>query len=251
MLLEGTCLNSRGEVAVCAAWQSQSTKRNSLLILLFGVIVFTLALAPEFISFDARFALFAQEMLRKGPSFFPTTYGTPYPDYQAVSTLLIYLVSLPLGRVTPFTAVLPTAVVSALVLVVTYQIGALHSRRRGLAAVLFTLFTAEFLAMSRSIALDQYATLATVLSFYLVYSSDCLGRRRRLWLLPVAWALGFAFRSPVGLLIPAAVTCVYHLRDGQFKRMLLTGRVVPEFWAWLPVFIFVPIAFMELDTMRT
>ncbi|MEN6575924.1 MAG: glycosyltransferase family 39 protein [Phycisphaerales bacterium] len=210
-------------MAVCAAWQSQSTKRNSLLILLFGVIVFTLALAPEFISFDARFALFAQEMLRNGPSFFPTTYGTPYPDYQAVSTLLIYLVSLPLGRVTPFTAVLPTAIVSALVLVVTYQIGALHSRKRGLAAVLFALFTAEFLAMSRSIALDQYTTLATVLSFYLVYSSDRLGRRRRLWLLPAAWALGFAFRGPVGLLIPAAVTCVYYLRDGQFKRMLLTG----------------------------
>ncbi len=39
-------------------------------------------------------------------------------------------------------------------------------------------------------------------------------------------------------------------------RMLSTevefaGRVMPELWAWLPVFIFMPIAFIELDSMKT
>jgi lipopolysaccharide export LptBFGC system permease protein LptF len=29
------------------------------------------------------------------------------------------------------------------------------------------------------------------------------------------------------------------------------GIVMPEFWAWLPVFIFAPIAFIELDSMKT
>ncbi|MBN2018877.1 MAG: LptF/LptG family permease [Sedimentisphaerales bacterium] len=29
------------------------------------------------------------------------------------------------------------------------------------------------------------------------------------------------------------------------------GHVTPEFWAWLPVFIFAPIAFIELDSMKT
>jgi lipopolysaccharide export system permease protein len=29
------------------------------------------------------------------------------------------------------------------------------------------------------------------------------------------------------------------------------GIVVPEFWAWLPVFIFLPIAILELDSMKT
>jgi lipopolysaccharide export LptBFGC system permease protein LptF len=28
-------------------------------------------------------------------------------------------------------------------------------------------------------------------------------------------------------------------------------RMMPEFWAWLPVFIFLPIAFVELDSMKT
>jgi lipopolysaccharide export system permease protein len=29
------------------------------------------------------------------------------------------------------------------------------------------------------------------------------------------------------------------------------GRVIPELWAWLPVFIFAPIAFIEIDSMKT
>ena len=38
-------------------------------------------------------------------------------------------------------------------------------------------------------------------------------------------------------------------------KMLATepvfGRVIPELWAWLPVFIFLPIAVIELDSMKT
>jgi len=34
-------------------------------------------------------------------------------------------------------------------------------------------------------------------------------------------------------------------------EIVLAGRVMPELWAWLPVFIFVPIAFIELDSMKT
>jgi lipopolysaccharide export system permease protein len=38
-------------------------------------------------------------------------------------------------------------------------------------------------------------------------------------------------------------------------RMLATeavfDRIMPELWAWLPVFIFLPIAFIELDSMKT
>jgi len=51
------------------------------------------------IGFDSRFVLFAQKMLRHGPSLFPSTYGEPYPDYPGTSTLLIYLLSLPFGQV--------------------------------------------------------------------------------------------------------------------------------------------------------
>jgi lipopolysaccharide export system permease protein len=32
---------------------------------------------------------------------------------------------------------------------------------------------------------------------------------------------------------------------------VLFNRVIPELWAWLPIFIFLPIAFVELDSMKT
>ena len=34
-------------------------------------------------------------------------------------------------------------------------------------------------------------------------------------------------------------------------EILFADKVMPELWAWLPVFIFLPIAFIELDAMRT
>ncbi|MGA1979192.1 MAG: LptF/LptG family permease [Sedimentisphaerales bacterium] len=37
----------------------------------------------------------------------------------------------------------------------------------------------------------------------------------------------------------------------MFATEAVFDRVIPEFWAWLPVFIFAPIAFIELDSMKT
>ncbi len=37
----------------------------------------------------------------------------------------------------------------------------------------------------------------------------------------------------------------------MFATEIVFARVMPEFWAWLPVFIFLPIAFIELDSMKT
>lgn len=199
--------------------------KDSVLIFLVGLAIFTFHLTPEFIGFQTRFALFAQEMFRYGPSFFPTTYGTPYPDYPATATFLIYLVSLLLRAVTPLSAVLPTAVTSALILVVTYRIAAICSRQWGFAAVLFALFTVEFFFMSRSIALDQYASLAPLLSFYLAYSADCYHRYKRLWLVPLTWIVGFSLRGPIGLVLSVAVVCCYYLCNARFKQLILTGVV--------------------------
>ncbi len=34
-------------------------------------------------------------------------------------------------------------------------------------------------------------------------------------------------------------------------EQIIFNRVIPEFWAWLPVFIFLPISFVTLDSMKT
>jgi len=37
----------------------------------------------------------------------------------------------------------------------------------------------------------------------------------------------------------------------MFATEALFDKVMPEFWAWLPVFIFLPVAILELDSMKT
>ncbi len=37
----------------------------------------------------------------------------------------------------------------------------------------------------------------------------------------------------------------------MFATEVIFDRIMPELWAWLPVFIFLPIAFIELDSMKT
>lgn len=37
----------------------------------------------------------------------------------------------------------------------------------------------------------------------------------------------------------------------MFATEIVFERVMPELWAWLPVFLFLPIAFIELDSMKT
>src|ERR1700761_7215641 len=80
-------------------------------IFFIGLFLFTTAqFNHEFVQFESRFGMFAQEMWGNGISFFPTTYNQLYPDYPATQTLLTYLFSLLLGKITLITAILPTAI---------------------------------------------------------------------------------------------------------------------------------------------
>jgi hypothetical protein len=71
----------------------------STIIFAAGFFLFTGALFNhEFVQFEARFGLFAQEMFRNGLSFFPTTYNHYYPDYPATQTILTYFLALAIGN---------------------------------------------------------------------------------------------------------------------------------------------------------
>ncbi|MBU1056253.1 MAG: glycosyltransferase family 39 protein [Proteobacteria bacterium] len=164
-------------------------------------------------------------MLRNGPTFFPTTYGKPYPDYPATGTLMIYLASLPGGHVTPFTAAIPTAIVSALILVLIFRIGAIHSLEWGLIGVGFILLTKTFVSLSRCVSPDQFVSLAAALGFYIIYTADVFDKKRRLFWIPLIFVGGFLFRGPLGLIIPAAVVCTYYLVDKKIKFFSLMSFV--------------------------
>jgi 4-amino-4-deoxy-L-arabinose transferase-like glycosyltransferase len=202
---------------------------DSVILFCASLFLFTWGLSSqEIIGFESRFYLFALEMWRHGASWFPTTYQQPYPDYPATSTYLIYLASLLFGHLNKFTAVLPSAIASAATLSVTYLIGASYQRKWGWCAAFFLLFTAMFVAEARTISLDQYVTLITVLSFYLLISMDLSSgstkeNKKFVALISFLLILGFAFRGPIGIVIPTGVMCVSCLLDKQFKRFFIIG----------------------------
>jgi hypothetical protein len=191
-----------------------------------GLFLFTVGLGhQEIIGFESRFYLFALEMWRHGPSWFPTTYGVPYPDYPATTTLFIYGVSTLFGHLDKLTAVLPSAIAAAITLVTTYSIGALHAKRWGFFAVFFMLLTNTFVMEARTISPDQFVAMATVLSFYLVYSAAIFRNKKRLWFIPILLLFGFWCRGPIGLVVPAGVVCVFYLLDRDFKQFFVMGLV--------------------------
>jgi 4-amino-4-deoxy-L-arabinose transferase-like glycosyltransferase len=184
----------------------------------------TIGLAhQEIITFDTRFYLFAKEMWLHGISWFPTTYSKPYPDYPVTSTLLIYLSATLFGGLNKLTAVLPSAMAASLTVVTTYQIGALRDKRYGVAAALLLFLTMMFVKSARGIALDMYPTLITAACFYLIDSAALLNKPKRVWWIYPLLALGFAFRGPIGLVIPQSVISIYYLLNKDIKRFLLTG----------------------------
>jgi len=48
------------------------------------LLLFGLGLNPEFIGFRIHFGLFAREMFRFRPSYFPATYRSPYPGIKEI-----------------------------------------------------------------------------------------------------------------------------------------------------------------------
>ncbi|MGC5698769.1 phospholipid carrier-dependent glycosyltransferase [Pseudomonas sp. NFXW11] len=198
-------------------WQSLGLGLLALLLFCAG------ADQQSAIGFDSRFVLFAKEMLRHGPGFFPTTYGQPYADYSSATTLLVWLFSLPSGQVSSFTAWLPTAMASALIVSLVYRLVAPYSRTWALLSVALLLLSNTFISETRAVSLDQMLAAVSLAVFYLGYAHDHFGARRHLAAIFLLLVLGFAIRGPIGLVIPTGMLCSYYLLGGQWRRLFSVG----------------------------
>lgn len=199
-------------------------RRQSLGLALLALLLFIAGNWHQaIIGFDSRFVVFAQEMLRHGPSFFPTTYGEPYADYLATSTLMTWLLSLPLGQVNSFTAWLPTSIASALIVMLVYRLTAPYSQRWGLLSVALLLLSSTFISETRAVSLDQMLAAVALAVFYLGYAHDHFGAAKRLHWVYLLLIVGFAIRGPIGLVIPTGVLCSYFLLNRQWRRLFSFG----------------------------
>ncbi|WGT25296.1 ArnT family glycosyltransferase [Pseudomonas marginalis] len=203
---------------------SPTIRRQSLGLGLLALLLFIAGSWHQaIIGFDSRFVVFAQEMLRHGPGFFPTTYGQPYADYLATSTLMTWMLSLPLGEVTSLTAWLPTSIASAVIVILVYRLTAPYSQRWGLLSIALLLLSSTFISETRAVSLDQMLAVIALAVFYLGYAHDHFGAGRRLYWLYLLLILGFAIRGPIGLVIPTGVLCSYYLINRQWRQLFSFG----------------------------
>ena len=203
---------------------SPTIRRQSLGLGLLALLLFIAGSWHQaIIGFDSRFVVFAQEMLRHGPGFFPTTYGQPYADYLATSTLMTWLLSLPLGQVTSLTAWLPTSIASAVIVSLVYRLTAPYSQRWGLLSIALLLLSSTFISETRAVSLDQMLAAIALAVFYLGYAHDHFGGGKRLYWLYLLLILGFAIRGPIGLVIPTGVLCSYYLINRQWRQLFSFG----------------------------
>ncbi|AZV30022.1 glycosyltransferase [Pseudomonas syringae] len=199
-------------------------RRQSLIA---GLLAFLLFIAGVYgqapIGFDSRFVLFAQEMLRHGPSIFPTTYGEPYADYSSLSTLFIWLLSLPFGTVNSLTAWLPSAVAGAVIVTLMYRLLAPSSVRWAVVSIALLMLTSTLITETRAVSQDLMLAAVAFSVFYLGYAHDHFAAGRRWPLVFILLLLGFGIRGPIGLVVPTGMLCSYYLLDRQWSRLLTFG----------------------------
>ncbi len=179
----------------------------------------------EIIGFESRFYLFALNMWREGVSWFPTTYHQPYPDYPGTAIWVINGLANLFGHLNKWVAVLPNAIAAAITVVLTYLIGNISSKRWGWISSLFLMLTITFLKSARSLSLDVYPLLFTTWCFYLVYSADAKQSQKASWLIYPLMFLSFAFRGPIGVVMPAGVVCVYYLLNKNIRQLIISGCI--------------------------
>ncbi len=203
---------------------SAPIRRQSLWLGLMALVLFSAGVYQQAaIGFDSRFVLFAQEMLRHGPTVFPTTYGQPYADYSALSTLFIWVLSLPFGQVNSLSAWLPSAIAGAVIVTLMYRLLAPYSPRWALLSIALMLMTNTFVTEVRAVSQDLMLAAIAFAVFYLGYAADHFSAPRRWLLIFALLLLGFAVRGPIGLVVPTGMLCSYWLLNRQWQRLFGFG----------------------------
>ena len=123
--------------------------RDSILIFVVSVLLFSLSVVQRHYFKHEQLFFFAQHALNK-PLVPHLVYNYLHQHYNS-----------------RFMLALPSAICSALTLVLIYLIAAPHSRKWGFCALLFAMSTYMFSFTARSLSMQPYLTLLITLSFYL------------------------------------------------------------------------------------
>ncbi len=148
-------------------------------------------------------------MLERGLSLVPTVIGRPYPDYPPLYFWLEVLFSWPLGHVTTFSAVLPSALAASGLVALGFYLGREISLRTGwLTAIVLATSPGFWLNGSRA-SIDMLLAFEVTLAVFLLYrgSEEEDPVRRRCMDIGAVLAMIAAFfsKGPIGLVLPGGI----------------------------------------------
>lgn len=189
-----------------------------VLCLIFFITLQLLSINPNE---QDRFFYFSIDMFQRGPTFFPYVNNQPYPDYIALVMIMSNLFAKLFGSVTVLSIGLPYCIASALLVTFTYKLGSLEDHKLGIIAAFFCLLSWKFLDSVSALDLDLFPALATLFCVFLLRQYSLNQRLFPWWWLNFLWMLSYFCRGPIGLLVPAMISCLYVFTEKQWKTFFL------------------------------
>lgn len=174
---------------------------------------------------EARFPLLAQDILTRGDWLWPRLNGAGYYNKPPLLAWLIALVSWPVGQVTQWTAVLPSAGAAVATVLLVYAIGRdLFDGETGRVAALLAMTTQGLFFHAHLAMPDALMTCLITASVWMLVQT--VRERPGPWWIGFYGLAGAAFwaKGPAGLM-PVAVGLAYALATRSRRRWSL--RLVP------------------------
>lgn len=189
-------------------------KHESWLIFFGSLALFLYGLFDrEWVGHEALFKIFTQEMLYSGPKIFPTLYGNPYAETPNTLSFLSYLFTLPSGKITTLTTLLPCAIASSASLVLMYRIALPIDREWGRISVLLALFTYQFFDSARTFSITPLLMLSSIWAFYLC------NQNKQTKYLSLPLIMGFLVQGPLGLITAGVGAWAFYISEHNWLQL--------------------------------
>ncbi len=202
------------------------SKKTTLFFLLPLVLYAVPAMLRDIHGMEARNALFAREVFQQGISIIPYMMGRPYPDYPPLYFILEYIFSIPAGRVTTFSAVLPSAISAACLVYLTWSYTRKVSPDLALISSLVLATAPGFWLRAGHATVDMMLALTTFGAFLvlmkLAENHHSLTKTMSLAFSALIFiGLSMLIKGPVGVVIPLGATGLFLLMERAWKNFFV------------------------------
>ena len=207
--------------------------KNPFLFFLSVFALFSFSIAGlEITRIDVRFALMLEDLINHPVGVFPTINGVEYPDYFSTYFLCSWLTTLGGRWVNLWSLVLPSLLLGAWTVFMTWKTGSLFSKETGFYAALFSFLSLEYLSVFLSFGIDVPVAAAGITILYLLEKSKEHLARRTMFAFGLLLFFSFAMRGGLGLVVFGAAAGGWLLARREWKHVVmfgLTGAAVSVF----------------------